>query len=354
MSSSHVNILRRFRKIPPTFVARGSLLAVSCFSIILFFCSQDLSSQLSAPSQSQRNSPADTRDGLKRTSDTDVRIGTVRTTGGEMRLVEGILCNGSRTTSNVPLINFNQQICSFTGSKNSNRVLIYRKTAHSGGFGSSLWGIANVFLLAMLTKRKFVIEYEHPQSLTECFQPNMVNWNVQVSGIRFTEHLIDKPFDEVTLESSNLEMLWENHDTVEVIGANMPCEPSIAKNFNYDLTSYGITRPCQNTYPQQYAENHRRINTQMHLWKSNVWHALFRPTKSLLHRASPVIDKMREFDFVLGLHIRLGGDIGGGVDALRTGKECSHSCLPQDFDHSRWFASCALNITQKEQSRMVF
>lgn len=129
----------------------------------------------------------------------------------------------------------------------------------------------------------------------------------------------------------------------------MPCAQSLAKNPHHDLESLGIMKPCGKYIPQKYAENFRRLNTQMHAWKAIFWHALFKPNQALLDASDAVLQQMKPYDFILGLHVRLGGQVGGRHDAFRVGIECAHSCLPADLNHKQWFQTCALNITTRAQ-----
>ena len=87
-----------------------------------------------------------------------------------------MMCSGFQTNEEDPLTNFNRAIRS-TGPGKSQKYLVYSTAGdeYVGGFGSRLWGIANVFLWALLTNRTFVIEYHEPHPLSSCLKPNIVD-----------------------------------------------------------------------------------------------------------------------------------------------------------------------------------
>ena len=193
--------------------------------------------------------------------------------------------------------------------------------------------IANVFLWALLTNRTFVIEYHEPHPLSSCLKPNIVDWSVSVPNVkRLRITVVDKTLAHESLAHGDLESNWKEFDVVEVVGANMPCEPSLRLNFLLNLESLGITKPCSSQIVQKHSENERRLNTQLHTWKAMVWHALFRPAEPMLAVADHVVRRVEQFDFALGIHVRLGRHFGGIRDGKTTGKTCDWSCLSEDLN----------------------
>ena len=216
--------------------------------------------------------------------------------------------------------------------------------------------MVNVFLWAVLTNRTYVIQYTDPHPLQECLVPNLVHWSVDLpsavsssSGNNATKKKmktmtlskVDGTLSKATLKGGDLEAEWKEFDVVEVVGANMPCEPALRKNPHYDLDSLGFPKTCARVLKRKFRENARRLNTQMNFWKGVVLHALFKPSAAVLAMSRPVLDRMSGYDVTLGIHVRLGGSVGGAADPKRS----------RDVDYKLWFSSCALNLTKVEQSQ---
>ena len=283
----------------------------------------------------------------------DLRMGTLKSEDGIVKIEGGITCDGIQWNEEDLLPNFNQALRS-TRQHQSRKYLVYSTAGedHVGGFGSRLWGIANVFLWALLTNRTFAIEFNEPHPLATCLGPNIVDWTVSVPLVdRLRISLVDHTIGQETLQHEDLESLWEDYDVVEIVGANMPCEPSLRLNSLYSLDSLGIAKPCSSQISQKYSENQRRLNTQLHLWKAMVWHSLFKPAGPMLAVAEQVLHRLKQFDFTLGIHVRLGGDFGGIRDGKTTGKDCDWSCLSENLDREEWFTNCASNITHHQRMR---
>ncbi len=277
------------------------------------------------------------------------RLGFFKTEGAKLRLVGGYLCDGALTNAKRDLRVLNKMLDKQETIKN--KFLVYKtQTGRIGGLGSRLFGIANVFLWAVLSNRKFVIEHDHPRGISEIFAPNIARWDVTApNNKRFRERLIDRTLNKTLLLYGDLESRWGKYNVVEVSGANMPSEPFLRKNPRYNLAASGFPSLCENEFVARYKENRRRLNKQMHMWKAMSWHALFKPTKDLMNLVESV--HFGVSDVLLGIHIRLGGKMPGLNDAIRYGKSCGHSCLPPDLDWKKWFSSCALNITTREKQK---
>ena len=215
----------------------------------------------------------------------------------------------------------------------------------TGGFGSRLWGVANVYLWSLLTGRTFVMEYNHPHPFSACFEPaDAVRWTAHAPAQnRKVLNLVDRTLSKQLLEHGDLEAKWKQYQVVEVRGANMPCEPLLRHNAHYDLAAAGIPAPDRPPSKLRLKENRQRMDTQFHAWKAAIWHVLFRPTSAVLELANPVLKQMASHDTSIALHIREGGSFGGAHDAdtsLRLkGINMSESSLAQaQLD---WFIQCA-------------
>jgi len=296
---------------------------------------------LSQPNQSVHLDSANTR----QTDEINLLAGSFENSNqNTLVLSQGISCNRARVGMIDPLAEFNRAVQWHNEHPSGNYLVYSTKCGSVGGFGSRLWGIANVFLWALLTNRTFVMEYESPHSLESCFEPNIVPWNRTLPvGPRHRLHLVDTSLPAELLLSGDISAAWHLHPIVEVCGANMPSEPLLRRNSNYNLSAFGIPTPCSDKGPSLiYPENQRRFDTNFHLWKSMVWHALLRPTKPLMTEASLLLKRLKTYDYTLGIHIRLGGQFGGIIDAERK--------LSPTLDWQHWMGECAVNLTRGWQS----
>ena len=58
----------------------------------------------------------------------------------------------------------------------SDKTMIYSCRSFCGGWGDRLRGITSVYILALLTNRRFMIDMNYPCEILRVVQPNLVNW----------------------------------------------------------------------------------------------------------------------------------------------------------------------------------
>ena len=58
----------------------------------------------------------------------------------------------------------------------SNKTIIYSCHSTCYGWGDRLRGMTSVYILALLTRRRFLIDMDHPCSISHVLQPNIVDW----------------------------------------------------------------------------------------------------------------------------------------------------------------------------------
>jgi hypothetical protein len=58
----------------------------------------------------------------------------------------------------------------------SDKTMIYSCRSFCGGWGDRLRGILSVYILALLTNRRFMIDMNYPCDIFKVVQPNFVNW----------------------------------------------------------------------------------------------------------------------------------------------------------------------------------
>lgn len=192
-----------------------------------------------------------------------------------------------------------------------------------------------------------MIEYKTPHELEGLvFEPNLVKWNTEVpTDTRKVYPIVDKTLPKDLLRSGDLEREWASHRVVEIRGANMDCEPTLRQNPRYagTLEMIGLPKTCPIVdYGMQYSQSQHRANT-LNLWQALLWRTLFRPSPRMLATAEATLKSLSSVDFSLGIHIRVGGHVGGVADAQRLGQGGRLGRL----DWKRWFADCAANRTKE-------
>ncbi|CAF1058650.1 unnamed protein product [Adineta steineri] len=70
------------------------------------------------------------------------------------------------------LLNLTEFITNSTAGK----AMIYSCKSYCGGWGDRLRGITSVYILALLTHRRFMIDMNYPCQIAQALEPNLVNW----------------------------------------------------------------------------------------------------------------------------------------------------------------------------------
>ena len=257
----------------------------------------------------------------------------------------------------------------------STRFLVYR---FWGGWGSSLWGMANTFLWALLTNRTFVVEstagqYRMSHPLTIAFEPGLVNWTIHLptsttASKRYlnlnggtlpkavlSHGIIDNHFDHtsvVTIVGSSRGQcshpFYSKHDT------DTSCSPWILSNQHYQhwiarLGLQNLLSPCadQLRRHQEDKEAFRRVALMHKPWHSLLWHLLLRPTPALINATQHLIDRLARSSLSIGMHIRVGGNLG---DAK---KSCRHKVKGHCVQDYSWFWDCATSWTNSARRQRL-
>lgn len=270
-----------------------------------------------------------------------------------LELLEGTYCDGTMETSADRLDAFNNMIATYNKKTSaSHKYMVYKGVKGSGGWGSKLWGIANVFLLAILSERKFVIEYDFPYPLRTIFKANIVDWTSPVHSMkRHKLRYVDKTLPRQILENSDFKKLWAKHDVVEIIGANGRQMPHLWKNQNYNLESIipRLVDPkkCQMIQKNEAAANRARALGQSRTMFPMLWHTLFRPADIFMQHTETLRKRIRSYDFVIGIQLRIGTNVGGAYDSHGARLGCKKSNCVSMKDWKSNLLRCANDLTQQ-------
>ena len=71
----------------------------------------------------------------------------------------------------------------FPNYQNEPRILAYRCALSCGGLGDRLKGIMQVYMLSILSKRRFAIEMKEPSDLENFLKPNLLDWRLREDEI---------------------------------------------------------------------------------------------------------------------------------------------------------------------------
>ncbi|CAF4166939.1 unnamed protein product, partial [Adineta steineri] len=64
----------------------------------------------------------------------------------------------------------------FITNSSAEKAMIYSCKSFCGGWGDRLRGITSVYILALLTHRRFMIDMNYPCPIAQALEPNLVNW----------------------------------------------------------------------------------------------------------------------------------------------------------------------------------
>ena len=179
-------------------------------------------------------------------------------------------------------------------SESGIRVLVYscQPFAQCGGHGDRLNGMLTVFLLAVLTKRVFLIDSESPLPLQLLLEPRAIDWRV-AGGLRATAGLRHFSYhDKRRNFEADLGKLAEYPEQVMVI------------NMNYRMMRSLFEAPALRDAAQElgfpdYAPS---------FLAAEIFDMLFAPTQSLrqeLHLLRQELDVPRGTNFI-AIHLRTG------------------------------------------------
>ena len=110
----------------------------------------------------------------------------------------------------------------------SDKTMTYSCGKRCNGWGDRVRGVMSVYVLALLTRRRFMIDMDTPCSLSRFLQPNIVNWTFRepssssgqnrrrlvIGGMSFRKREINELTTVIT--STNFVTRWESYDDISI------------------------------------------------------------------------------------------------------------------------------------------
>ena len=110
----------------------------------------------------------------------------------------------------------------------SDKTMTYSCGKRCNGWGDRIRGVMSVYVLALLTGRRFMIDMEIPCPLSRFLQPNIVNWTFSepssslrqnrsrlvIGGMSFQETELEELVTVIT--STNFVSRWEAYDDISI------------------------------------------------------------------------------------------------------------------------------------------
>ncbi|CAF3400756.1 unnamed protein product [Rotaria sp. Silwood2] len=185
----------------------------------------------------------------------------------------------------------------------SKKTIIYSCASFCGGWGDRLRGITSVYILALLTNRRFMIDMNYPCDILTVIQPNFVNWTYvkhNKSEKRTRLFINTMPSWQKTYRTSISNMIqstdfvktWLPYDDI-VIATNSDYMTPALRN-SYMLNK---TRQLLGRIPVSQAT--------MQTLFALIFELLFKPSVAVRNRVDSVLVNSRHRHLIC-LHIRIG------------------------------------------------
>lgn len=183
---------------------------------------------------------------------------------------------------------------------NATQFFTYYCSSFCGGWGDRLRGITSAYILAVLLRRRFIIDMKHPCDLTNFVLPNLIDWtpiqNINKLNTTLRLNLIPHPGNKKVrslMLSSNLIKDWSKHD-------------NILFTTNDDYVSVVLKNPIFNL---SISELNIRSNesTQQDLFPF-LYELLFKPTSIIIDTVNQLFLKssLHFNQSIICMHVRAG------------------------------------------------
>jgi len=116
-------------------------------------------------------------------------------------------------------------LTAFKGNHLAEKTMIYSCQSFCGGWGDRLRGIMSVYILALLTNRRFMIDMNYPCSISKVLEPNFVNWTyikpknnrtrLTINTMRSWQKAIQSEAAN-TIKSKDLIKFWSSYDDIYI------------------------------------------------------------------------------------------------------------------------------------------
>lgn len=211
--------------------------------------------------------------------------------------------NDARLVSLYRKYNFLLNITAFKTNDSSDKTIIYSCRSFCGGWGDRLRGITSVYILALLSDRRFMIDMNYPCDILKVVQPNFINWT-------YVRHSKSK---NRTLLNINTMPSWQTENRKNI--ANIIASKDFVKAWSiYDdifisTNSDYMTPALRNLYM---LNKTRKLLGQMPTSQATMqtlfallFELLFKPSASVCLHVDPIL-AVSYNRYLICFHIRVG------------------------------------------------
>lgn len=232
----------------------------------------------------------------------------------------------------------------------SNKTMIYSCRSFCGGWGDRLRGILSVYVLALLTDRRFLIDMTYPCDLLQVVQPNAVNWT-------WTEPSRQANRSQLII---NTMASWRAAYQVEI--ATMIKSKDIVKDWsNYDdiflSTNRDYMTPALRN-PHLYNRT-RRLFAALPMSQASLtglfallFELLFQPSLAVRQRVDTILAASNRHELIC-LHVRVGKNPTNPFDHAFTERANTTSAMIQFVDLNLTNATSPLIFITSDNGQAV-
>ncbi|XP_060085633.1 uncharacterized protein LOC132565044 [Ylistrum balloti] len=192
----------------------------------------------------------------------------------------------------------------------------HRWSGSCGGWSDRLSGILSTYMLAILTNRKFLINFDNPCPLENYFEPKSYDW-------RYNKTLLgSKPSRNYHLKDNNG---WKIIDVLLTANSTQPIKDFFTAHVSFVRINWDMTREFRKFF---HVENYAPWITRLHFADiyRYIFDLFFQPKPFLLDILNSVV-KNKHTDKMFCAHVRIGRSSTLPKDNVRTKSEDIHVIL---------------------------
>ncbi|CAF0896831.1 unnamed protein product [Rotaria sp. Silwood1] len=258
--------------------------------------------------------------------------------------------NNERLAKLYKKYNLLLNLTAFKTNHLSTKTIIYSCASFCGGWGDRLRGITSVYILSLLTNRRFMIDMNYPCDILKVVQPNFVNWtyvkhdksknrtrlfiNTVPSWQRAYRNNISN-----LIKSNDFVEAWSSYDDI-VIRANSDYM-TLALHNTYMLNK---TRQLLGQIPVSQA-------TMRSLF-ALLFELLFKPSVAVRNRVDSILINFHNRHLIC-LHIRIGKNPANPFDHAFTARVNTTKAMIDFVDNYLLNKSSSLVFVTSDSSQAV-
>ncbi|CAF1634371.1 unnamed protein product [Adineta steineri] len=191
----------------------------------------------------------------------------------------------------------------FITNSSAEKAMIYSCKSFCGGWGDRLRGITSVYILALLTHRRFMIDMNYPCQIAQALEPNLVNWTyIQHTSLKNRTRLLintvpswpatARTIMANTVKSEDFVKQWSAYDEVWI-------------STNSDYMTSALHNPYLSSRTRTLLGRFPRTQVKMQTLFALLFEFLFKPTLPVQIRVNSILAAAYHHHLIC-LHIRIG------------------------------------------------